>query len=329
MKQKREKPRFWLSFGLLILVAVSSCGSTPEVVPLSGIAELKPASLSAGEKLNVATTTNIVGDVVRQVGGDRIALTTLMGSGVEPHSWVPTPANMAAIHDAQVLFVNGAGLETNLDKILQNSGGNAVVVPLSQGIGSLLPESTSVAPGDKPGSQQEAVDPHVWFDVRNVISWAKTIQGTLSALDPANAEAYRANAEAYIQQLDQLDAWIVEQMATIPDTNRKLVTNHPAFGYLAKRYGLEQVGAVYPISPSSEPSAQDIAALEDAIRQHGVPAVFTESTVSPNLAQQVAKDTGVKLVSLYSDSLSGRGSLVTSYVDLMRYDVKAIVDALR
>jgi len=313
----------------LLSLAISACGSTPEVVPPSGIADLKPVPLNAGEKLSVAATTNLVGDVVHQVGGDRIALTTLMGSGVEPHSWVPTPANMAAIHDAQVLFVNGAGLETNLDKILQNSGGNAVVVPLSQGIGNLLPESTSLAAGGKPGSQQEAVDPHVWFDVRNVISWAKTIQGTLSALDPANAEAYRANAEAYIQQLDQLDAWIVEQMATIPETNRKLVTNHPAFGYLAKRYGLEQVGAVYPISPSSEPSAQDIAALEDAIRQHGVPAVFTESTVSPNLAQQVAKDTGVKLVSLYSDSLSGRGSLVTSYVDLMRYDVKAIVDALR
>lgn len=324
-----KKPRFWLSLVVLLSIAVSACGPTPEVVPPSGVAELKPAPLGAGGKLSVAATTNLVGDVVRQVGGDRIALTALMGSGVEPHSWVPTPANMAAIHDAQVLFVNGAGLETNLDKILQNSGGNAVVVPLSQGIANLLPESTSVAPGGKTGSQQEAVDPHVWFDVKNVIAWTKTIQQTLSALDPANAETYRANAEAYIRQLEELDAWIVEQVATIPQANRKLVTNHPAFGYLAARYGLEQVGAVYPISPSAEPSASDIAALEDAIRQHGVPAVFTESTVNPNLAQQVAQDTGVKLVSLYTDSLGGPGSAVTSYADLMRYDVQAIVDALK
>jgi ABC-type Zn uptake system ZnuABC Zn-binding protein ZnuA len=236
---------------------------------------------------------------------------------------------MAAIHDAHALFVNGAGLETNLDKILQNSGGNAVVVPLSQGIEHLLPEGTPTASGDEPGRRQEAVDPHVWFDVRNVISWIKTIQQTLSALDPANAGAYAANAEAYTRRLEELDAWAMAQVATIPEANRKLVTNHPAFGYLAGRYGLEQVGAVYPVSPSSEPSAQDVAALEDAIRQHGVPAVFTESTVNPNLAQQVASDTGVKLVSLYSDSLGGPGTGVTSYVDLIRYDVNAIVDALR
>jgi manganese/iron transport system substrate-binding protein len=329
MKQRRGKPRFWLGLVLLISAVVGACGPTPEVVPPSGIPELKPVALSAGEKLNVVATTNIVGDVVHQVGGDRIALTTLMGTGVEPHSWVPTPANMAAIHDAHVLFVNGAGLETNLDKILQNSGGNAVVVSLSQGIANLLPEGTSVASVAKPGRQQEAIDPHVWFDVRNVIAWVKTIEQTLSALDPANAETYRANAEAYTQQLKELDAWVGEQVATIPEANRKLVTNHPAFGYLAKRYGLQQVGAVYPISPSSEPSAQDIAVLEDAIRQHGVPAVFTESTVNPNLAEQVAKDTGVKLVSLYTDSLGGPGSGAESYVDVIHYDITAIVDALR
>jgi ABC-type Zn uptake system ZnuABC Zn-binding protein ZnuA len=329
MKHRKGSQRLWLSLVLLIAMVAGACGSTPEAVSPSEIAGLKPVTLGAGEKLAVVATTNLVGDVVHQVGGDRIALTNLMGLGVEPHSWVPTPANMAAIHDGDVLFVNGAGLETNLDKILQNSGGNAVVISLSQGLGNLLLESTPVASGDKAGRQPESVDPHVWFDVRNVISWVKTIQQTLSTLDPANAEIYRANAEAYTRQLEELDAWAMKQVATIPEADRKLVTNHPAFGYLAERYGLEQVGAVYPVSPSAEPSARDIAALEDAIRQHGVPAVFTESTVNPNLAEQVAKDTGVKLVSLYSDSLGGPGSGVESYVALIRYDINSIVDALR
>jgi ABC-type Zn uptake system ZnuABC Zn-binding protein ZnuA len=162
-----------------------------------------------------------------------------------------------------------------------------------------------------------------------VIHWAETIEQTLSALDPANAEAYRANAAADVEELEDLDAWVVEQVATIPQANRKLVTNHPAFGYLADRYGLEQVGAVYPVSPSAEPSAQDIAALQDAILEYGVPAVFTESTVNPKLAQQVAQDTGVELVALYSGSLGGPGSGAESYIALIRYDVKAIVDALR
>jgi ABC-type Zn uptake system ZnuABC Zn-binding protein ZnuA len=148
-------------------------------------------------------------------------------------------------------------------------------------------------------------------------------------LDPTNAAAYGVNADTYTRELEALDAWVVQQIATVPENNRKLVTNHPAFGYFASRYGLKQVGTVYPVSPAAEPSAQDIAALQDAIRGHGVPAVFAESTVNPKLAQQVAEDTGVKLVPLYSGSLGGPGSGAASYLELMRYDVTAIVEALQ
>jgi manganese/iron transport system substrate-binding protein len=282
--------------------------------------KLSPVALGPGQKLQVTATTNIVGDVVRHVGGDRIALTTLMSIGVDPHTYTPTPADTARVHDAHVVFANGAGLEEFLQEMLDNAGGRAIQVRLSDGL-----ELRQTGDAREHGS----ADPHVWLDVQNVIHWVETIRDALGALDPANAASYQANAQAYTQELEALDAWIVAQMATIPESNRKLVTSHPAFGYLADRYGLEQIGAVYPISPSSEPSAQDIAQLETIIRSYSVPAVFTESTINPKLAEQVARDTGVELAPLYSGSLGGPGSGVESYIALMRYDAQAIVEALK
>jgi manganese/iron transport system substrate-binding protein len=331
MDLRRWKLLPLLSIILLVLLIGSACRGTRPATEETAVARSetpKPVALDPGEKLAVVATTNIIGDVVSQVGGDRIDLTTLMGIGVDPHSYVPTPADTAAIHDADVLFANGAGLEANLNRILENAGGNAVEVIVSQGIELRQLEGGHAGEGQA-GSEHGDVDPHVWFDVKNVMHWVDTIERTLSALDPANSEAYQANAGAYVRQLEELDAWIVAQMATIPEANRRLVTNHPAFGYLADGYGLEQVGAVYPVSPSAEPSAQDIAAIEDTIRGLGVRALFTESTVNPNLAQQVAADTGVKIVALYSGSLGGPGSGAESYIELMRYDVTAIVEALR
>jgi ABC-type Zn uptake system ZnuABC Zn-binding protein ZnuA len=302
------------------------------------MAELESVSLAAGEKLKVVATTNIVGDIVRNVGGDRIDLTVLMGIGVDPHTYVPTPADTVAIHDAHVVLANGAGLETDLDEILENAGGDAVHIHVSDGLDFRpSPEEHDdekaqaehgEAEGDE-GHDHGDIDPHVWFSVPNVIHWVENIEHALSALDSSNAGAYQENAHEYIHELEELDAWIQEQIAQIPEANRTLVTNHPTFGYFADRYGLEQVGAVYPINPSSEPSAQDIAALEDAILEYGVPAVFAESTVNPSLAEQVARDTRVKLVPLFTGSLSGPGGGAETYILLMRYDVDAIVEALK
>ncbi len=338
MKSERWKCLALMGIAILVLVPITACGgATPAAderelehdggEPEVDIESLRPVQLSTGEKLRVVATTNIVGDVGSQVGGDRIELVTLMGIGIDPHSFVPTPANTAAIHDAHVVLASGAGLEADLEEMFESAGGDAVRIQVSHGSEHRLTGEVSEEAGHE--HEEEDVDPHFWFDVKNVIHWVDTIKRALSALDPANAEVYQANAEAYTQQLEDLDAWVVDQVATIPEANRKLVTNHPAFGYLAGRYGLDQVGAVYPVSPSSEPSAQDIATLEDAIREYGVPAVFTESTVNPKLAQQVAEDAGVRLVALYSGSLGGPGSGAESYIQLIRYDVTAIVEALR
>jgi ABC-type Zn uptake system ZnuABC Zn-binding protein ZnuA len=319
-----------LGIAVLLLMTVGACGNdtseasrTPEQkAGAVAVADLEAIPREEGEKLKVVATTNIVGDVVSKVGGDLIDLTTLLGAGVDPHSYVPTPAHIAAIHDAHVVFANGAGLEENLEETLESAGGGAVKVPLSDGL--------ELRHAEDPSHGEHAEDdPHVWLDVQNVSYWTEIVSQALSVLDPDHAEVYSANAAAYSRELEELDAWVVAQMATIPEANRRLVTNHPALGYFADRYGLEQLGAVYPVSPSSEPSAQEIAALEDAIRQYDVPAVFTESTVNPRLAQQVAQDTGVKLVALYTGSLGEPGSGVESYLALIRFNVEAITAALR
>ncbi|MGQ9599030.1 MAG: metal ABC transporter substrate-binding protein [Anaerolineae bacterium] len=327
----KDRVRRWLtrvSLIFLVLVMLGACGQASRQPTEGGpISDLRPVSLKAGEKLRVVATTNLIGNVVQNVGGDLIDLTVLMGIGVDPHTYVPTPADTAAIHDAHLILANGAGLEANLDKILVGAGGNAVHIRLSDGLE--LREATEEHDHKESGEAEQHVDPHVWFDVQNVIHWVQRIEQTLIVLDPDHADGYRTHAQAYTRQLEELDAWIVAQIATIPHSNRKLVTNHPAFGYFADRYGLEQVGAIYPISPSSEPSAQDIADLEDAVRAFQVPAIFSESTVNPKLAEQVAKDTGVKLVPLFTGSLGGPGSGAETYIAMMRYNVQAIVEALR
>jgi ABC-type Zn uptake system ZnuABC Zn-binding protein ZnuA len=311
---------------LILLPALLGACARPTPPPepeAEGLPALSPAPLGAGERLRVVATTTIVGDVVARVGGDAVQLTVLLPPGADPHTYEPTPADLTAVAGAHVLFVNGLGLEGFLERTLRNVG-DIPVVPVSAGIQPRLLEEH----GEESHAHGEA-DPHVWLDVRNVMIWVENIRQALSALDPAHADRYAANAAAYRAELEALDAWVLEQVAQVPPQNRKLVTNHPSFGYFADRYGFEQVAAVYPISPGAEPSAREIAELEETIRRFGVPAVFAETTVSPKLAEQVARDTGVRLVTLYTGSLGGPGSGVESYVDLIRYDVNAIVNALK
>jgi len=248
----------------------------------------------------------------------------LLDVGQDPHTYVATPGDVAAIHDAQIVFANGVGLEEFLEEMLRNAGGDAQIVYVSDGIDLRKMD----APDDEHEHETDSADPHVWFNVTNVIHWSTRIAGALGEIDVENAETYTSNAAAYVTQLEELDQWIVAQIGAIPAARRKLVTNHPAFGYFTDRYGLEQIGAVYPISPSAEPSAQDIAALEDTVREFNVPAIFTESTVNPKLAEQIASDMGIHLVSLYTGSLGGPGSHTESYLALMRFNVEAIVTAL-
>jgi ABC-type Zn uptake system ZnuABC Zn-binding protein ZnuA len=281
-----------------------------------------PTSSSSG-KLNVVATTTIVGDVVRQVGGDAINLTVLLPTGADPHSFDPTPQDVAKVADARLIFANGAGLEEFLKPMLTNAGTQARVVEVSNGI--QLEASQDLSEGS-PG----VGDPHTWFDPNNVIVWVQNIQENLSQLDPANASLYAANAKKYDAQLKDLDAWIQGQVSQIPPESRILVTDHAVLTYFALRYGFKQEGAVVPgYSTLAQPNAQELANLENAIRKYNVKAILVGKTINPSIEERVAQDTGVKLVYIYTGSLSDASSPAPNYLSFMRFDVSAIVAALK
>jgi ABC-type Zn uptake system ZnuABC Zn-binding protein ZnuA len=301
--------------------------------------DLTAVSLGEGEKLKVVATTTIVGDLVSQIGGDAIDLKVLLPLGTDPHAFSPTPQDVAAVADAHVIFINGFGLEEFLRELIQNAGGEAVVISLSAGIeprefaegeGHKHEEAAEEPEESETGYYPEGVDPHTFMTAANAMRFVHNIEQTLSLLDLAHAAAYEAKAEAYEAQLANLESWIQGQVATLPPENRRMVTDHESFGYYAGHYGLEIVGAVIPAySTGAEPSAQELSQLQDAIADYGVRAVFVGTTVNPALAQQVAEDSEVQLVPLYSDSLGAPGSGAETYLDYMRYNTTAIVEALK
>ena len=279
------------------------------------------------DRLSVVATTTIVGDVVSVVGGDLISLNILLPVDADPHSYQPVPQDLAAISKADVVFLNGLGLEEFLEEVVAGAVEGAEMVSVSEGV-------VTLDVGEEEEEEEEEhehgdEDPHVWMDPNNVIVWVENIAAKLSELDPANAEVYAANAEAYIQELEALDAWIMEQATTLPVEDRLLVADHDTLAYFAARYGFELVGAVIPgFSTLAEPSAQDIAKLQDQILALGVKAVFVGATVNPNLVERVAEDTGAQVITLYTGSLSGPDGPAPTYLEMMRYNVRAIVEAL-
>lgn len=279
---------------------------------------------ATGGAIRVVATTSIVGDVVSQVGGEFIDLALLLPLGSDPHSFDPAPQDMGMISNAALIFANGAGLEVFLDPLLQNAGASGRVVRVSDGI-TLLEGSDEHGDGGHSGG-----DPHVWTDPNNVLVWTEVIAAALSELDPEHAGAYQENASRYQASLEDLDGWIRTQVSQIPEADRLLVTDHTVFTYFAARYGFEQVGAIVPgYSSMAEPSAQELARLEDAIKALAVKAIFVGDTVNPALSERVAADTGSSLVFIYTGSLSGPDGEAASYLDYMRYNVTAIVEALR
>jgi ABC-type Zn uptake system ZnuABC Zn-binding protein ZnuA len=271
-----------------------------------------------GAQLDVVCSTTIVGDVVRQIAGKDATVSVLFPIGADPHAHQASPQDAMAIEAADVVFLNGAGLETPLVPLLEGATGRVVDLSME------LALQRSAA-----GEEEGDVDPHVWFDPLSVVQWTRAIARTLSEMDPEHGTDFRDRAAAYEAQLLELDAWIRDRVATIPLGARQLVTDHEAFGYFAERYGFEQIGTIFPgTSALAEPSARDLAALEDAIRTAGIPAVFVGTTVSATLAEQVAADTGTRIIFLYTGSLGDAGGPVATYVDLMRFDVDQIVAGL-
>lgn len=300
------------------------------IVAFSLLVACQPApsgGIEEGRRLQVVATTPIVGDVVREIGGEAIDLVVLLQPGMDPHTFEPSPQDAARVARAAVIFAVGAGLEAFLEPLLRQAGGRARRVDLAEGI-PLRPFEAGVE--EEEHEAHGPMDPHVWLDPGNVITWTFTIERTLGELDPGHADLFRRNAEAYRAELKALDEWIQAQVASIPPERRLLVTEHQVFGYFAHRYGFTQAGVILPgVTTVAQPSAQEIARLEETIRAKGIRAIFVSSTVDPALARRIAEDTGARLVRLYVDSLSEPGGEADSYLKMMRYNVQAIVEALR
>jgi manganese/iron transport system substrate-binding protein len=272
----------------------------------------------SSSRLPVLATTSIVADVVQQVGGDFVDLTVLLPAGTDPHDFMPRPQDAAALADARIIFSNGAGLESFLPSLLESAGATNKLVEVSTGIDLL------VLPGT------EGSDPHTWMDPNNVITWTENIANTLSEADVQHASDYQANAAAYTASLRELDAWIRMEVAQILVQDRLLVTDHAVLGYFAKAYGFTQVGTITgSFSSEAAPSARELAGLEDKIRMDGVRAIFVTETSNQALADQIAQDTGIQAVWLYHASLTAAGGPAGTYLDFMRYNVNAIVGALK
>ena len=299
--------RILFLFAILAIMLVS-CGAQPT------------ASHSPGLP-NVLAVESFLADIAQNVVGNRLRVDTLIPLGVDPHAYQPTPQDAAKIIDADVLIINGANLESFLAPILQNAGGNQLVISASAGL----------TPRPDPSGEHPEGDPHFWLDPNNVVKYVENIRDGLLQADPAGAAVYATNAEKYIGELQVLDTWINSQVQNVPPARRQLVTNHETFGYFAQRYGFTVVGAIIPsVSSGAAPSAQELAVLIDSIRSTGTPAIFLETGSNPQLADQIAAETGVKVVSdLYTHSLSAANGPAATYIDMLKYDVTAIVDALK
>lgn len=282
------------------------------------------AGAGVATPLPVVATTSIVGDVVAQVGGERISVTVLMPSGTDPHAFEPTPRDLVTLSWARLVFLSGAGLEESLLPFLSAPEVAPKVVDLSAG----LPLRELEEDHDHE-HHHHGVDPHVWFDPLLVMAWVDRIAEALAAADPEGRDLYRSRAAAYQEALAELDRWIQGEVAKVPPERRLLVTDHWVLGYFAARYGFTEVGAIVPaFSTLAEPSAREWAELVDKIRALGVPAVFVAPDFNPALVAQLARDTGVRVVVLFYESLTDSDGPAPDYLAFMRENVRRIVEAL-
>jgi zinc/manganese transport system substrate-binding protein len=270
--------------------------------------------LQAAERLNVVASFSILGDLVRQIGGDSVNLTTLVGANGDVHVYTPTPADAKTVADARVLVINGLGLEGWLPRLLQSSGSKAQTVVATAGIVPL-----------KLGSD---ADPHAWQSVANAKIYVANIRDALMSADPADAEIFRARTNRYLDELDALDAEVREAIAKIPPERRRVISTHDAFGYFAAAYGIAFI-APLGVSTESEPSARDIAKIIAQVRSAKIPAVFLENISDDRLVGRIAAETGATLGgTLFSDSLTSEKGDAPTYIAMVRHNIKALTGAL-
>ena len=298
-------------YRLMILIAVlalvlTACGGTP-------------ASDTGTTAPVILASTTFLADITRNVAGDRVDVVSLLPVGTDPHSYQPIPQDVTKIERSKLLIINGAEYEHFLEPLLENAVGERTIIEASAGL-SLRDEAES----------DHGVDPHLWIDPNNVITYVENIRKGLTYFDPDGAAIYQANAGAYEAELKNLDAWIVEQVDQIPVEKRLLVTNHEAMGYFADRYGFTIIGTVIEsFSTDASPSARQMADLVNQIKASGASAIFLDASDNTALAQQIADETGIRVITdLHLESLTD-GAPAATYIDMMKHNVTQIVNALK
>jgi len=292
---------------LLLLIILSACGGAPQ----------------NAEKSNVIASTTFLADITQNIAGDRLIVQPLLPVSADPHSYQPTPQDLVKINHSKLLVINGLEYEHFLEPLLENAGGERSVITASDGLEPRTME-------DEENAGHMVSDPHMWLDSSRVITYVENIRAGLAEYDPEGAETYQANAAQYTQKLIDLDIWIKEQVAQIPPERRLLVTNHEALGYFSERYGFTVIGTVLPsVSSDASVSARQLATLVDEIKGSGASAIFLDASENPNIAQQIADETEIIVITdLHLESLTEGGPAAT-YVDMMQHNVMQIVSALR
>jgi zinc/manganese transport system substrate-binding protein len=274
------------------------------------------AGVAAPPPLRVATLGTVLGEIAAQVGGDRVQVTNLIRPGIDPHTFSPSPSDMRALVDADVVLASGLGLEGYLDRVVARLGPGGRVVA----VGDALPGTLATARGEK--------DPHWWHSIASMLRAVDLVRAAFAAARPADGAAFEANARAYEGRLRDLQAWVVGQIGALPPARRQLVTSHDAFGYFARDYGFT-VHALSGLSTEGEADARHVAALIDRIRRDRIRSIFAESSVNPRLVANLLEETEATLGgTLYADGLGPPGSGAETYEAMYRHNVRTIVDGL-
>jgi zinc/manganese transport system substrate-binding protein len=279
---------------------------------------------SAQDRLNVIASFSILGDFVKNVGGDRVVVGTLVGPNGNAHVYAPSPGDAKKVADAKLVFVNGLGFEGWLERLVKASGTRAPILVATKGIKAL--ERVGGDHGhDHDGGR---TDPHAWQSVANVKVYVANIRDALIAADPAGKDAYVANAAAYLAELDALEHEVRDAIAKVPADRRRVITSHNAFGYFQDAYGLG-FSAPQGVSTEAEASAKDVSIIIAQAKKQKVAAVFLENVTDPRLVEQIARETGAKVGgTLYSDALTDEHGDAATYIGLIRHNLKQLVAAL-
>ena len=290
-----------------------------KLAALTALCPAVPARAQSGGR--VVATFSILGDLVKQVGGDRVEVVTLVGPDGDVHVYSPTPADAKALGAARAIFVNGLGLEGWIARLIAVSGGRAPVIVASTGV-----KARDVA--DKRDPSRMVPDPHAWQSIANAGIYVGNIRDALRAADPDGSGTYDDNAKAYLGKLDALESEVKAAIAKIPADRRKIITTHGSFGYFGDAYGMEFI-APEGLSTDADPSAKDVAKVIVQIKREHIPAVFIENIYDPRLIERIAEESGAKIGgTLYSDALSPPNGPAATYIAMMRHNARALVDAL-